>query len=98
MNLEERIEAPFITNCAAEPVADVRAARRAVTMRRVNNYAIGELQVKIAQCVELLFGQLFFLAAAEEVGADEGHGLDRLVTAVAFVATIALILLSPLAS
>jgi hypothetical protein len=38
------------------------------------------------------------VAAAEEVGADEGHGLDRLVTAVAFVATIALILLSPLAS
>jgi hypothetical protein len=46
------------------------------------------------------------LAAAEEIGAvvgpdlgaDEGHGLDRLVTAVAFLATVALILLSPLAS
>jgi hypothetical protein len=38
------------------------------------------------------------VAAAEEIGADEGHGLDRLVTAVALVATVALILFSPLAS
>ena len=63
LKLQERIEAPFITNRAAEPVADVRAARRAVPMRRVNNHAIGELQVKIAQGVELLFGQLFLLVA-----------------------------------
>jgi hypothetical protein len=38
------------------------------------------------------------VAAAEEISGDEGHGLDRLVTAVALVATVALILLSPLAS
>ncbi len=38
------------------------------------------------------------VAAAEDIGGDEGHALDRLVTAVAFVATVALILLSPLAS
>jgi hypothetical protein len=35
---------------------------------------------------------------AEEAGADGGHGLDRMVTAVAFLATVALILLSPLAT
>jgi hypothetical protein len=37
------------------------------------------------------------VAAAEDIGVDEGHGLDRLVTAVAFLATVGLILLSPLA-
>lgn len=37
------------------------------------------------------------LAVADDIPADEGHGLDRLVTAVALVATVALILLSPLA-
>lgn len=36
--------------------------------------------------------------AADEIVGDEGGGLDRLVTAVAFLATVALILLSPLAS
>jgi hypothetical protein len=38
------------------------------------------------------------VAAAQDVGADEGNGLDRLVTAIALVATVALILLSPLAA
>lgn len=38
------------------------------------------------------------VAAASEVGAGEGNGIDRLVTAIALVATVALILLSPLAA
>lgn len=38
------------------------------------------------------------VAAAEEIAGDEGGGLDRLVTAVALIATLSLILLSPLAS
>ncbi len=38
------------------------------------------------------------VASADEVAGDEGGGLDRLVTAVAFLATVALILLSPLAA
>jgi hypothetical protein len=39
----------------------------------------------------------FAEARAAEVQADgEGHGLDRIVTAVALLATLALILLSPL--
>jgi hypothetical protein len=38
------------------------------------------------------------VAAAEDIVTDEGKGLDRLVTTVALIATLALILLSPLAS
>jgi hypothetical protein len=38
------------------------------------------------------------VVSAEDLPADEGNGLDRLVTAVALIATVALILLSPLAS
>jgi hypothetical protein len=33
--------------------------------------------------------------AKAEVASDEGFGLDRLVTAIAFLATLAIIMLSP---
>jgi hypothetical protein len=35
-------------------------------------------------------------ARAEQAPTDEGIGLDRIVTAIAFAATVVLILLSPL--
>ena len=37
-------------------------------------------------------------ARADKAHADEGGGLDRIVTAIVFLATVALILLSPLGS
>ena len=37
-------------------------------------------------------------APAEQAPTDEGIGLDRIVTAIAFAATVVLILLSPLGS
>ena len=64
IELQKRIERPLVTDRAAQPIADVRAARRTAGVTGINDNAVRQLQIKFAQCFELLGRQLFRFARA----------------------------------
>ena len=70
--LQKFIEFPLVTDGAAQPSANVRAARGAGAVIRINHHVIGHFEIKIAQSTELLFGQLFCVFFAEQIRTPSG--------------------------
>ena len=70
--LQKLIEFPLVTDGAAQPGANVRAARRPGAMIRIDHHMIGHFEIKIAQSMELLFGQLFCVFFTEQIRATGG--------------------------
>ena len=62
--LQEFIEFPLVADGAAQPRPNVGSAWGAGAVIRINHHVIRQVQIKIPQCVELLFCELFgvFLA------------------------------------
>src|SRR6266496_4805670 len=58
IELQEPVEFSLVTDRAAQTVPDVRAARRTGTVIGINHDVIGQLEIKIAQGVKLLFREL----------------------------------------
>ena len=65
--LQEGIKFPLIADGALHPVANVRAAWRAVAVCRIDRHAVGEREIKAAQGLEELLGELLGFARAEQV-------------------------------
>src|SRR5205823_12504565 len=61
------IETLLVTDCAIEPFADVRAARRTAPVRRINDHAVGQFRVETPECVVKLRRQ-FVRIAAQKIG------------------------------
>ena len=70
--LQKFIEFPLVTDGAARARANVRAARRARPVVRINHHVVGHFEIKIAQSMKLLFGQLFCVFVAEQIRTPSG--------------------------
>ena len=56
--LQEFIEFSLVTDRAAHSCANVRAARRAGAMIRIDHHVIWEVEIEIVKCVKLLLREL----------------------------------------
>ena len=70
--LQKFIEFPLVTDGAARARANVRATRRARAMIRIDHHVVGHFEIKIAQSMKLLFGQLFCVFVAEQIRTPSG--------------------------
>ena len=66
--LQEFIEFPLVADGAAQPRPNVGSAWGAGAVIRINHHVIRQVQIKIPQCVELLFCELFGVFLAQQVG------------------------------
>ena len=65
--LQKLIELSFVTDRAAQALADVRAAGRTGAVIRINHDVVRQLEIKIAQSVKLFFGQFLGVIRAQQI-------------------------------
>src|SRR4051794_40763438 len=73
IKLQELIELPLVTDRTAQAIANISTARGARAMIGINHDVVRQLQVEVAQGMELLLSQLLRVFSSKQVGAPGGR-------------------------
>src|SRR4029077_3965188 len=78
IELQELIESSFVSDRAAQSIADVRATWRTRAVIGINHYVVRHLEIEIAERVELLLGKLLRVLFAQKIGPACGGNEKRI--------------------